>query len=236
MKRVHGLAEVAEMLAVVGVCSLMLSRAGAADGRMADGQKDEAATTANGQQKSAVAAKNVFGPNVEFGVVPFPMPQFGVVPDATGRTIYNSNPVPAPAAVPVDARRYYNGYTYPWPAPQYAPPPLAYYGRPGYSGPLSPAPNGFVPPWVTALPSGGYYSAYPNYGCTPCPPAYYPYPTYPAYPAYPSGYYPDGYYNRDARSTYGGLTVGGGNFQVTIGGSRTTTQSSSNTTVYGGRR
>ncbi len=200
--------------------------------------------------------RSVFGPNVEFGVIPVPIPQFGVVPDANGNTIYNYNYTQNSQTNQLHNNPNYNGYGYQWPTPPpyYGTPPVYSYARPGYSFPISPdrERDGYHSPQITVLPSVGYYTPYPNNGYPQaiCPTCHfspcrcvsvaYPYPTYPngyysqAGGYYPNGYYPNGYYSNDTRTTYGGITVGGGSFNVTIGGSRTTTQSSGSTTYYNG--
>lgn len=139
---------------------------------------------------------------------------------------------------------------------------------PVYSGPITgPGRPGNTPPWITSIPLGGtsttYSGYYPSPYLPPCPPAPVYVPSYPAYPGYPTygqptyGYppygqptygYPSypryptyGTYGANT-STYGQISVGNGRFNVTIGGSRSTsgypynsTQTTTQTTTVFGR-
>lgn len=74
---------------------------------------------------------------------------------------------------------------YPAPAPNYYPAPNHYYyvpPQPGYNYPVGPAngaPNGpTIPPFLTTLPSNGYYAPYSYGGDYPYSGSHYPYPVW----------------------------------------------------------
>lgn len=135
----------------------------------------------------------------------------------------------------------------------YFPIPQTYYGYPqpnyniqppGYTYPIGPVFPRVTPPMITngpavssvpnyILPGYGYYS----------PPAYYPYPVYtvPQY-GFNGTYYsgPAGgggtVYSSSTTQTRGtGLSLGNGGLNITIGGGRRTTQSTTTVTTYSGR-
>lgn len=142
---------------------------------------------------------------------------------------------------------FYSGSYYPaYPAPNYYPSPNYYYyvpPQPGYNYPVGPsngAPSGpVVPPYVTTLPSSGYYAPYSNYYDY-SPPTYYSYPanSYP-YPVWvpQSGIYYSGpaggggtiYSNSTVTSSNNGISYDHHGWNFNLGNN--TSHSSSTTTV-----
>lgn len=140
----------------------------------------------------------------------------------------------------------YSGTYYPaYPAPNYYPSPNYYYvpPQPGYNYPVGPsngAPMGpVIPPYITTLPSNGYYAPYSNrYDYSP--PGYYSYPanSYP-YPVWvpQNGIYYSGpaggggsiYSNSTQTSNNNGISYGRHGWSFNLGNN--TSQSSSSTTV-----
>lgn len=142
---------------------------------------------------------------------------------------------------------FYSGTYYPAPNYYYYVPP-----QPGYTYPVGPsngAPNGpAIPPYVTTLPSNGYYSPLPSNGYyTPnsnyyaySPPGYYSSPAnsypYPVWVPQNSVYYsgPAGgggtiYSNSNTTSNDNGISYGRHGWNFNFGNNRS--QSSSSTTV-----
>jgi hypothetical protein len=131
---------------------------------------------------------------------------------------------------------FYSGTYYPaYPAPNYYPSPNYYYyvpPQPGYNYPVGPsngAPTGpVIPPYVTTLPSNGYYAPYSNY---------YDYsPPYPVWVPQNGIYYsgPAGgggsiYSNSTVTSSNNGISYGRHGWNFNFGGN--TSHSSSSTTV-----
>ncbi len=134
---------------------------------------------------------------------------------------------------------FYSGTYYPvYPAPTYYPSPNYYYyvpPQPGYNYPVGPsngAPNGpTIPPFLTTLPSNGYYAPY-SYG------GGYPYPgnNYPVWVPQNGVYYsgPTGgggtiTSNSTVTSNNNGISYGRNGWNFNFGNN--TSQSSSSTTV-----
>jgi len=171
-----------------------------------------------------------------------------------------------PAPQPYPNYPYYPGYA-PAPGGYYGGTYTTTTPAPAYSGPIGPP--GSRGAWINVIPLGGTVTTYNGYHTPsylpPCPPApgyAPPYPGYPAYgqpvygqPAYncppygqPTYGYPSyppyptyGTYGANT-STYGQVSVGNGRFNVTIGGSRSTsgypynsTQTTTQTTTVFGR-
>jgi len=138
----------------------------------------------------------------------------------------------------------YSGTYYPYPAysaPNIYPSPNYYYyvpPQPGYTYPVGPsngAPTGpVIPPYVTTLPSNGYYAPY-SYG------GYYPYPTnnYPVWVPQNSVYYsgPAGgggtiYSNSTVTSNNNGISYGRHGWSFNLGNNSTHTSSSTTVTTH----
>ena len=136
---------------------------------------------------------------------------------------------------------FYSGTYYPaYPAPNYYPSPNYYYyvpPQPGYNYPVGPsngAPTGpVIPPYVTTLPSNGYYAPYSNYYDYSPPVNNYPYPVWvPQNGIYYSGPAGGGgtiYSNSTVTSSNNGISYGRHGWNFNFGNN--TSHSSSSTTV-----
>lgn len=196
-----------------------------------DGSVTRTNITADGQTKSVVTLSP-----------PTRQTQADVIQRMAEAQAYRGTGRVDDSGIDTNRRRGRTAYSYPYPYvypyPAY-PAPGAYYSYPNY--PYSyqlPAPNGSGA-WITSIPTNrvyGYYHGYPSY----------PYPAYPNpyqfnngnpyYNGYsPSGYpyvhgygfgYGNGSYSSNSTSTYGGLSIGRGGVNVTIGGRNSSTNRS----------
>ena len=125
---------------------------------------------------------------------------------------------------------FYSGTYYPVPNYYYYVPP-----QPGYSYPVGPSngpPNGpVIPPYVTTLPSNGYYAPYSYGGGYPYPVNNYPYwvPQNGVYYSGPAGGGGTIYSNSTVTSNNNGISYGSQGWSLNLGNN--TTSSSSSTTV-----